>query len=82
MYLCCVFHYAKVEVNIYDEYQEIVIISICYLHFIQLHKLFVRPGSSDVIMVTSAWITILYVMDGMNVLTVVMSGTGTVVCDF
>ncbi len=36
-------------------------------------------GSSDVIMVTSVWIAILYVMDGMNVLMVVMSGTGTVV---
>ena len=53
--------------------------STCYLHFIQLHKLFVHTGSSDVIMVTSVWIAILYVMDGMNVLMVVMSGTGTVV---
>ncbi len=52
-----------------------------YLYFIQHHKLFVHTGSSDVIMVTSVWIAILYVMDGMNVLMVVMSGTGTVVCD-
>ncbi len=43
--------------------------------------LFVRTGSSHVIMVTSVCLAIMYVMEIMIVLMVVMSGTGTVVCD-